>query len=102
MEQYSNTTLQPNPCELFTNLICIQRDKELLQDIWKDSPYKDLVKLQSNNAGVVGERFIQDICVQSGISANINGAKTRMVGGGYGDGKIKNKNVENRTSRMQF
>jgi hypothetical protein len=32
-----------------------QKEKEDKKDIWKNSPYKDLVKLQSNNVGNVGE-----------------------------------------------
>ena len=64
-----------------------QKEKEDKQDIWKNSPYKDLVKLQSNNVGNVGEEFINHICKRSGIDANCNGSKTKQIGGGEGDGK---------------
>jgi hypothetical protein len=53
--------------------------KEDKQDIREHSPYKDLVKLQSNN---VGEKLINDICRASGIDADCDGAKTKEIGGG--------------------
>ena len=43
---------------ILLDLINIQKQKEDDNDIWKDSPYKDLVRLQSNNVGIVGEMFI--------------------------------------------
>lgn len=52
-----------------------QKNKELKKDIWKDSPYRDLITLQSNNVGVVGEDFLQKLCDISGIDANVNGVK---------------------------
>jgi hypothetical protein len=82
------------PHNLFVNLINIQKNKEEQQDIWKDSPYKHLVKLQSNNAGIVGETFIQNICDLINITSNIDGSKTKKIGGGNGDGYIKDKVIE--------
>lgn len=89
-----------NPNEIFINMINIQKNKEIKQDIWKDSPYKDLVKLQSNNVGNVGETFIQNICDIVGIDCNINGIKRKKIGGGEGDGIIKNKSIEIKTSHL--
>ena len=60
-QKYEEPQIKPKPHELFINLINIQKNKEEKQDIWKDSPYKDIVKLQSNNTGNVGENFIQNI-----------------------------------------
>lgn len=77
-----------------------QKEKEDKQDIWKNSPYKDLVKLQSNNVGNVGEEFINHICKRSGIDANCNGSKTKQIGGGEGDGKIMNIPVEIKTAHQ--
>jgi hypothetical protein len=88
----------PNPNDMFIEMINNQKQKEIDTDIWKDSPYKDLVKLQSNNVGNVGETFIQKICDSCGIIAEINGVKTKALGGGTGDGIIANKNVEIKTS----
>ena len=92
--------ISPTPHTLFIHLIQRQKTKEEKQDIWKDSPYKDIVKLQSNNAGIVGESFIQQICDSIQIDANIDGTKTKKIGGGTGDGTIKNKTVEIKTAHQ--
>lgn len=86
------------PCNLFVQMINNQKQKEEKIDIWKDSPYKDLVKLQSNNVGNVGETFIQNICDVCQIEAQIDGCKTKELGGGVGDGVILNKSIEIKTS----
>jgi hypothetical protein len=78
------------PHNTFLNLVTKQKNKEQDKNIWENSPYKDLVSLQSNNAGVVGEDFFQSICESSGIKATIDGTKTKKVGGGFGDGIVKN------------
>ena len=80
---------------IFIEIINIQIDKENKNNIWNDSIYKDIIKLQSNN---VGETFIQKICSYCNINANINGLKTKALGGGCGDGFINNKSVEIKTS----
>lgn len=84
------------PHNVFINMINNQKQKEEKVDIWKDSPYKDLVKLQSNNVGNVGETFIQNICNILEIKAYINGSKTKKKG--VGDGIINNKSIEIKTS----
>lgn len=80
----------------FIKMIHIQKEKEETMDIWKDSPYKDLVKLQSNNVGNVGETFIQNICDTCQIKAKVDGSVTK--GSDIGDGYILNKNIEIKTS----
>lgn len=77
-----------------------QKEKEDLNDIWKDSPFIDICNLESNNVGEVGETFLEDICKKTGIPSNINGTKTKQKGGGSGDGPIKNKTNEIKTSRL--
>jgi hypothetical protein len=91
---------QQTPHSLLVNLIQLQKKKEDSLDIWKNSPYKDFVKLQSNNAGNVGESFIQFICTQIGLPAYIDGTKTKKIGGGVGDGTIKDKSVEIKTAHQ--
>lgn len=81
-------------------LITEQKNKESEKDIWKDSPYKDLITLQSNNVGVVGENLVQKLCDASGIEANLNGVRTKKIGGGIGDGTIKKSTIENKTSHQ--
>jgi len=85
---------------MLIRIIQQQKEKENKQDIWKNSPYKDLVKLQSNNVGNVGEELINNICITSGIDADCNGAKTKKIGGGDGDGKIMNIPVEIKTAHQ--
>jgi len=85
---------------MIIDIIEEQKKKEDKQDIWKDSPYKDLVKLQSNNVGNVGEILINNICKESGIDANCNGVKTKKLGGGNGDGHIMGIPVEIKTAHQ--
>lgn len=93
-----NDTNETTPNNIFIQMINNQKQKEENSDIWKDSPYKHLVKLQSNNVGNVGETFIQKICDSCGIPAQVDGSKTKELGGGMGDGLILNKSVEIKTS----
>lgn len=86
------------PHNIFIDMINIQKQKETNNDIWKNSPYKDLVKLQSNNVGNVGETFLQKLCDLTGIHATVDGSKTKQLGGGNGDGTINGKCVEIKTS----
>ena len=94
------TPILTTPHSLFIGLIDTQKKKEDKIDIWKNSKYKDLVKLQSNNAGIVGERFIKNICDNCGIFADVDGTKTKKTGGGNGDGYIMNRTVEIKTAHQ--
>ena len=85
---------------MLQRIIQEQKEKEDKQDIWKNSPYKDLVKLQSNNVGKVGEELINHICNITGIDAYCNGDKTKQIGGGEGDGTIMNIPVEIKTAHQ--
>jgi len=89
-----------SPNDLFIQMIEKQKEKEEDLDIWEDSPYKDLVKLQSNNAGIVGETFIQNLCDTCVIEAHVDGSKTKEIGGGLGDGLILRRSVEIKTSHQ--
>lgn len=88
------------PKKMFIELIEEQTKKEFNLNIWKDSPYKNIVKLQVNNVGLTGETFIQNLCNKYGIDAYIDGQKTKKIGGGNGDGEILNKTVEVKTARL--
>lgn len=85
---------------MLIRIIQQQKEKEDNQDIWKNSPYKDLVKLQSNNVGNVGEKLVNNICKMTGIDADCNGSKTKQIGGGEGDGKIMDIPVEIKTAHQ--
>lgn len=91
---------EETPHAMVIRMIQQQRAKEEANDIWCDSPYKDLVKLQSNNAGNVGESFIDNICKSSGIDADCDGSKTKQRGGGRGDGVILGVPVEIKTAHQ--
>ena len=83
---------------MLLQIIAQQKQKEEQRDIWKDSPYKDLVKLQSNNVGNVGEVLVDTICKTAGIPADCDGSKTKQRGGGEGDGTIMGIPVEIKTA----
>lgn len=88
------------PQNLFIDIVNTQKQKEEKNDIWKNSPFRDFVKLQSNNAGIVGEKFIQKVCSATGIQSDVDGSKTKTIGGGYGDGNINGKSVEIKTAHQ--
>ena len=94
---FNNFNIQESVHNMLIRNIQNQKEKEDKQDIWKNSPYKDLVKLQSNNVGNVGEKLINDICKITGIDADCNGAKTKRIGG---DGKIMSITVEIKTAHQ--
>lgn len=89
-----------NPTKLLVDIIKNQTEKEKKNDIWSNSIYKELPKLQANNRGNVGEKLMQKICDTLNIEANIDGTKTKEIGGGIGDGKIKNKSIEIKTGTL--
>ena len=86
----------PSPYGIFIKKIIKQRNKEIRNNIWKDSNFKKLIKLQKNNVGNTGETFVKDICKKCDISNDINGEK--MKGHGIGDGFINNKSIEIKTA----
>ena len=89
---------------LITSLTKILIDKKFKikkdRDIWGDSKWKNISKLENDDVGGVGEEIINEICKKSGIEANIDGTKTKQVGGGIGDGTIKGKTCEIKTARL--
>jgi hypothetical protein len=93
--------IEKKPTDIFISLIKEQKDKEIKKDIWANSIYKDLPTLQSNNVGIVGESFVQNICKNQNIESSIDGSKTKKKGGGSdGDGLINKKSVEIKTAHL--
>lgn len=86
--------------DLVIETINEQEKKEKEKNIWENSKYKKLHKLQSNNVGNVGEIVISKICKANNIIANIDGTNTKKKGGGNGDGHIKYKTIEIKTSHL--
>lgn len=95
----ANDTEPASAHNMLIRIIDEQKNKEDKKDIWKNSPYKDLVKLQSNNVGNVGEELINNICKMTSIDADCNGAKTKQIGG-EGDGVIMGIPVEIKTAHQ--
>ena len=97
----TSTANNMNPSDLLVSVIDVQRQKENEANIWKDSKYKYIAELESNNVGNVGENLIQKICESQGIPSSIDGAKTKLKGGGGdGDGRINGRSVEIKTARL--
>lgn len=101
---YLNTEIKNNsiipitPINTFLSLIEFQCLKEKNNNIFENSIFENLPKLQSNNIGLIGEKFINTICNINNIKNEIDGIKTKKVGGGVGDGIIYNNTVEIKTS----
>ena len=89
---------QNETSNILISIIQKQIEKEEKQNIWENSPYKNLTKLQKNNVGIVGEKLLNDICYKHGIYADCNGAKTKQIGGGQGDGQIMGHPIEIKTA----
>jgi hypothetical protein len=78
-----------------------KRKQDIGDTMWKDSPYREINELKPNNVGNVGEKYLQVICGICDIKCEIDGSKTKKTGGGgIGDGRIKNKNIEVKTARQ--
>jgi len=93
-------TLDDVPIHSLVKCIVTQKEKEVDKYIWKDSIFKDIADLESNNVGVVGEMFLEELCNKSSIDSSIDGTKTKQLGGGIGDGEIKKKTNEIKTARL--
>jgi len=95
-----NNIMEDTAHNTLINIIQKQTQKESQNNIWINSPYKDLVKLQSNNVGNVGEELINTICKLTNIPAECDGSKTKQIGGGEGDGTIMGIPVEIKTAHQ--
>ena len=85
---------------LATELIDKQHAKKQTRDIWGNSKWKNINELENDDVGKVGEEIINDFCKKAGIDSKIDGNKTKKVGGGIGDGTIKEKTCEVKTARL--
>ena len=78
-----------------------QYEKKQKRDIWENSEWKHIAELENDDVGKVGEQTINQLCVNAGITSNIDGSKTKELnGGGKGDGSIYCKSVEVKTARL--
>lgn len=86
--------------QVATMLINVKHEKKQKRDIWLDSQWKCISDLENDDVGGVGERIISEFCKLSSISSEIDGIKTKTIGGGIGDGKIKGRSCEIKTARL--
>tara|TARA_A100001015_G_scaffold312185_1_gene416854 strand:- start:1133 stop:1822 length:690 start_codon:yes stop_codon:yes gene_type:complete len=82
------------------NLINKKHKKKQKRDIWSDSEWKNISDLENDDVGRVGEQIIDDFCKKSQINSDIDGTKTKQLGGGIGDGKINGETCEIKTARL--
>ena len=87
-------------CEPIIGLINKKYEKKRKRDIWEDSQWKNISKLENDDVGGVGEEIIHDLCSRAGIICDIDGKKTKQSGGGKGDGTISGKTCEIKTARL--
>jgi hypothetical protein len=83
-----------------TNLINEKHKKKQKRDIWSNSKWKNISELENDDVGNVGEEIINEFCKLSQIVSDIDGTKTKKIGGGLGDGIIKGKSCEIKTARL--
>lgn len=83
-----------------TDLINKKHTEKQKRDIWSDSEWKNINDLENDDVGSVGEQIIHDFCKKSQIDSDIDGSKTKQLGGGIGDGKIKGETCEIKTARL--
>jgi hypothetical protein len=86
--------------KLATNLINKKHEKKQKRNIWVDSKWKNISELENDDVGGVGEEIIDSLCQKAQIVSEIDGTKTKEVGGGEGDGKIKGRTCEIKTARL--
>jgi hypothetical protein len=92
--------IKPSIRSLLVNTVATYYASQKKKNIWRDSPWRYISKLENDYVGKVGESFIQSICESAKIPSTIDGTKTKAVGGGTGDGTIKGKCIEIKTARL--
>lgn len=99
ISQPTNTTTE-SFINLAINIIDNGFSKKIKRNIWENSKWKHIADLENDDVGKVGEEIINTFCQMAGIDSNIDGSKTKEIGGGYGDGNINKKTVEIKTARL--
>ena len=92
--------LENSLTKLATNLINKKYENKQKRDIWSESKWKFISELENDDVGGVGEEIIDRFCKEASIDSDIDGQKTKKVGGGAGDGKINARTCEIKTARM--
>ena len=69
-----------------TDIINTIHQKKVKRDIWSNSKWKNIAELENDDVGKAGEQIINSLCQQASVPSDIDGVKTKEVGGGNGDG----------------
>jgi hypothetical protein len=85
---------------LVTLLINNKHKQKQERNIWDSSEWKNISELENDDVGRVGEEIISQFCKKTQIPSEIDGTKTKQIGGGVGDGTIKGKTCEIKTARL--
>ena len=104
-ELFSEMSVEPEVVEKTfldhaTDLINKKHEIKQKRDIWCDSKWRKISELENDDVGGVGEEIIHSSCEKAGIDCDIDGKKTKKIGGGIGDGLINGKSCEIKTARL--
>ena len=83
-----------------TSIINAIYDQKKKRNIWENSNWCHIADLENDDVGKAGERIIAEFCKIGNIPSEIDGLKTKELGGGVGDGMINGKTVEIKTARL--
>jgi hypothetical protein len=86
--------------DILIKLINDKYEQVQRRDIWGDSRWMGISKIENDDVGKTGEKTIQEFCNKSNIPATIDGLTTKEIGGGIGDGIINGRSVEIKTARL--
>ena len=75
-------------------------EQKIKRNIWGNSDWKHIADLENDDVGKCGEQIINKFCQMASIPSDIDGTKTKELGGGCGDGIINHKTVEIKTARL--
>ena len=81
-----------------TSIIDAIYDQKKKRNIWENSKWSHIAELENDDVGKAGERIIAEFCNRGNIPSEIDGIKTKELGGGVGDGVINGKTVEIKTA----
>jgi hypothetical protein len=99
MENTINTIPDNVVAKMLIDIVETQYTKKDKKDIWKLSEWRHIAELENDYVGGVGETFLHQLCIASNIPAEIDGTKTKELGGGCGDGIINGRSIEIKTAR---
>ena len=85
--------------KLLKNIIDNEYKYQEENNIWNDSIFSKINLLKNDHSGKIGERFINNICLENGIICEYKENINSQNDGTY-DLKIKNKRIEIKTARF--